>query len=35
LEQWRIEAEKAFREDALAKSRAVLKGVNGAVGNYL
>jgi predicted Holliday junction resolvase-like endonuclease len=26
LEQWRIETEKAFREDALAKSRAVLKG---------
>jgi len=26
LEQWKIESEKAFREDALAKSRAVLKG---------
>jgi len=26
LEQWKIEGEKAFREDALAKSRAVLKG---------
>ena len=26
LEQWKIETEKAFREDALAKSRAVLKG---------
>jgi len=26
LEQWKIETEKALREDALAKSRAVLKG---------
>ena len=26
LEQWKIQTEKAFREDALAKSRAVLKG---------
>ena len=26
LEQWKIESEKAFREDALARSRAVLKG---------
>jgi len=26
LEQWKIETEKAFREDALAKSRVVLKG---------
>ena len=26
LEQWKIESEKAFREDALAKSRVVLKG---------
>jgi len=26
LEQWKIETEKAFRDDALAKSRAVLKG---------
>lgn len=26
LEQWKIESEKVFREDALAKSRAVLKG---------
>ncbi len=26
LEQWKIESEKSFREDALAKSRAVLKG---------
>jgi len=26
LEQWKIETERAFREDALAKSRAVLKG---------
>jgi predicted Holliday junction resolvase-like endonuclease len=26
LEQWKTETEKAFREDALAKSRAVLKG---------
>jgi predicted Holliday junction resolvase-like endonuclease len=26
LEQWKIETEKTLREDALAKSRAVLKG---------
>ena len=26
LEQWKIDTEKAFRKDALAKSRAVLKG---------
>ncbi|TET26558.1 MAG: endonuclease [Candidatus Bathyarchaeum sp.] len=26
LEQWKVETEKAFREDALARSRAVLKG---------
>ena len=26
LEQWKIESEKLFRKDALAKSRAVLKG---------
>ena len=26
LEQWKIESERTFREDALAKSRAVLKG---------
>ncbi|MDI6905263.1 MAG: Holliday junction resolvase-like protein [Candidatus Bathyarchaeia archaeon] len=26
LERWKIESEKAFREDALARSRAVLKG---------
>jgi len=26
LEQWKTESEKEFREDALAKSRAVLKG---------
>ena len=26
LEQWKIESEEAFREDALARSRAVLKG---------
>ena len=26
LEQWKIESEKAFREDVLARSRAVLKG---------
>ena len=26
LEQWKIESEKTFREDALARSRAVLKG---------
>lgn len=26
LEQWKIQTERAFREDALAKSRAVLKG---------
>jgi len=26
LEQWKIESEKAFREDALTRSRAVLKG---------
>lgn len=26
LQQWKMEAEKTFREDALARSRAVLKG---------
>ena len=26
LERWKIESEKAFRDDALARSRAVLKG---------
>jgi len=26
LAQWKVESEKAFREDALARSRAVLKG---------
>lgn len=26
LEQWKVESEKAFREDALARSRVVLKG---------
>jgi predicted Holliday junction resolvase-like endonuclease len=26
LEQWKVESEEAFRENALAKSRAVLKG---------
>jgi predicted Holliday junction resolvase-like endonuclease len=26
LEQWKIDSEKAFREDALARSRVVLKG---------
>jgi len=26
LEQWKIDKEKDFRQDALAKSRAVLKG---------
>lgn len=26
LEQWKIESEEAFREDALSKSRAILKG---------
>ncbi|MBS7620883.1 hypothetical protein KEJ32_02000 [Candidatus Bathyarchaeota archaeon] len=26
MEQWKIESERVFREDALAKSRAVLKG---------
>jgi len=26
LEQWKIQSEEAFREDALARSRAVLKG---------
>jgi len=26
LEQWKIDSEKTFREDALARSRAVLKG---------
>ena len=26
LEQWKIDSERAFREDALARSRAVLKG---------